>query len=67
MSLYKWFLRQLDKLSNGPFRELENSGNWRVRYADGRHSRFMCYSHASNLAAVHGGRLLHRNEQEQPR
>lgn len=60
--LINWLQRQHDKLKNGPFRELYNSGNWCVVYPDGRRSVWLDYRSATDLAGLFNGTVMHRNE-----
>lgn len=60
--MIRWLQRQLDKLRPSPFRALQCSGNWYVRYPDGARTHWLDYNSASNLAAIYGGRVIHRSE-----
>ena len=62
--LKNWLHRQRDKLTQGPFRDLYNTGNWCVVYPNGKRSVWLDYRSAMDLAGVFDGKVLHRNELE---
>ena len=64
-ALLNWLERFYDKHKPNPLREVTCHGNWRVIYPNGEHTFWMDYRSAANLATVFGGRVIHRNQQQE--